>query len=154
MHELLADAGPELEVWTWTDDHSTGFVARRAAHELAIHRYDAELAAGTPSPVEGELAVDGIEEIFAMIPFRQRDDVDVDPPVTVHLHATDRDGEWLVALVGNGIDVIREHAKGDLAIRGTASDLELSLYGRPLLGEVQHFGDESVLDAWKQIFTF
>ena len=127
MHELLADAGPELEVWTWTDDHSTGFVARRAAHELAIHRYDAELAAGTPSPVEGELAVDGIEEIFAMIPFRQRDDVDVDPPVTVHLHATDRDGEWLVALVGNGIDVIREHAKGDLAIRGTASDLELAL---------------------------
>ena len=130
-----------------------GPVARRAAHELAIHRYDAELAAGTPSPVEGELAVDGIEEIFAMIPFRQRDDVDVDPPVTVHLHATDRDGEWLVALVGNGIDVIREHAKGDLAIRGTASTSS-SLYGRPLLGEVQHFGDESVLDAWKQIFTF
>lgn len=154
LHELLTDAGPDLEVWTWADDRSTAFVARRAAHELAVHRYDAQLAAGTAEPIDGALAVDGIEEIFMMIPYRPALEANIDPPVTMHLHATDREGEWLVALVGNNVDVSREHAKGDLALRASASDLELSLYGRPTTGEVERFGDESVLDAWQRIFTF
>jgi uncharacterized protein (TIGR03083 family) len=154
LHELLAGAGPGLDVWTWSDDHSTAFVARRAANELAVHRYDAELAAGEAQPIAGDLAVDGIEEIFMMIRFRPAFEVDVDPPVTMHLHATDRPGEWLVALVGNNVDGIREHAKGDVALRGSASDLELSLYGRPTTGEVERLGDASVLDSWTRIFSF
>ncbi len=66
---------------------------------------------------------------------------------TVHLHSTDVDGEWLVGLGSSGLEVTHEHAKGDLAIRGTASDLELLLYGRPALGEVEYFGDEHLVEV-------
>jgi hypothetical protein len=54
----------------------------------------------------------------------------------------------------DGLDVRREHAKGDLALKGAVSDLELLLYDRPPLGEVERFGDESVLDAWYRVFKF
>ena len=47
----------------------------------------------------------------------------------MHVHSTDADGEWLVDF-DNGLAVTREHAKGDVAVRGPASDLMLVLYGR------------------------
>jgi hypothetical protein len=34
------------------------------------------------------------------------------------------------------------------------SDLELLLYRRPTLGEVERFGDAGVLDAWYREFSF
>jgi hypothetical protein len=62
--------------------------------------------------------------------------------------------EWLVTLQPDRIDVTREHAKGDLALRGTASDLALLLFRRPALGEVTRFGDDAVLEAWYREFMF
>ena len=53
-----------------------------------------------------------------------------------------------------GLEIVREHAKGDLALKGAVSDLELLLYDRPPVGEVEHFGDEAVLDAWYRVFKF
>ncbi len=34
------------------------------------------------------------------------------------------------------------------------SDLELLLYQRPTLGDVQRFGDDAVLPAFHRVFTF
>jgi len=66
----LGAAGPAAKMWSWTADQSSGFWARRMAVETAIHRYDGDLAAAlTPAPLERELAVDGIDEFFWMIPF-------------------------------------------------------------------------------------
>ena len=73
---------------------------------------------------------------------------------TLHLHGTDRDDEWLLTLDPDGLRVERRHAKADLALRGAVSDLELLLYQRPTLGEVERLGDERVLDAWQRVFTF
>ena len=69
----------------------------------------------------------------------------------MHLHATDGDGEWLVRLGADGVVVTREHAKGDVALRASASDLLLFLYGRrdASVGEV--FGDAALLDRWQQL---
>ena len=72
----------------------------------------------------------------------------------MHLHGTDAENEWLIAMTPDGLDVRREHAKGDLALRGAVSDLELVLYDRPPIGDVERFGDESVLDAWYRVFKF
>jgi uncharacterized protein (TIGR03083 family) len=154
----------DTEVWTWYEpDRSAGFVARRCAHELAVHRYDAQSARGTCQPIEPPaLAVDGIEEMTtALLASRwtaqKRTTTGGDEGRSFHLHGTD-DGvegaEWLVTLHTDGADVARVHAKGDLALRGAVSDLELLLYGRPTLGPVERFGDESVLDAWYRSFTF
>ncbi|MBV8160782.1 MAG: hypothetical protein JO265_07655, partial [Acidimicrobiia bacterium] len=72
---------------------------------------------------------------------------------TLHLHSAEGD-EWLITMDPSGLDVRREHAKGDLALRGAVSDLELLLYDRPPVGEVERLGDSTVLDAWYGVFKF
>jgi hypothetical protein len=47
----------------WSEDKRVGFIARRQALEAAVHRMDAELAAGLPvTPVATDLAADGVLE--------------------------------------------------------------------------------------------
>jgi hypothetical protein len=72
---------------------------------------------------------------------------------TLHLHSAEGN-EWLISMNPDGLQISREHAKGDLALKGAVSDLELVLYDRPPIGEVERFGDEAVLDAWKRVFKF
>lgn len=150
---LVDEITPDTSVWTWkADDQTAGFVTRRSAHELAVHRYDAQLARDACEPIEASLAADGIDEICMMISSLDR--VGRGAGETVHLHGTDRPEEWLLALDAGGLRVTREHARADLALRGAVSDLELLLYGRPTLGPVERLGDDSVLDTWYRVFRF
>jgi uncharacterized protein (TIGR03083 family) len=159
--ELLAEleATPaDATVWTWfPPDQSARFVARRCAHELAVHRYDAQSARGACTPIGPALAVDGIDEILDVLWVADYVKGQATGQ-TVHLHGTDDPAvpgaEWLVRLDPDQPVVTREHAKGDLALRASVSDLELLLYRRPPLGEVQRFGDESLLDLWYELFRF
>lgn len=144
---------PDTAVWTWAEDKSAAFVARRCAHELAIHRFDAQLAAGSPQPIDAAVAADGIDEIFYMIA-NAGDRRGPGGGETLHLHGTDRGDEWLLTLDDEALQVEKRHAKGDLALRGAVSDLELLLYQRPTVGDVERIGDESALDAWYRYFTF
>jgi uncharacterized protein (TIGR03083 family) len=149
---------PETHVWTWyPGDESARFAARRMAHETAIHRYDAQTAAGIAEPVEPVLAADGIEEIFEMVAhwpaMNEEAEQTAGAGETLHLHSAEGN-EWLIAMKPDGLEVTREHAKGDLALKGEVSDLELLLYDRPPIGEVERFGDETVLDAWYRVFKF
>ena len=155
--EMLGSLTADAPAWTWDPNNNTaGFIARRAAHELAVHRFDVESARGAPTPIDGALAVDGIEEILAMIAARraQGEEAGVGANETLHLHASDPDAEWTLTLTPDGPRVERAHAKADLALRGAASDLELVLYDRPPLGPVEHFGEDAVLGAWKRVFRF
>lgn len=150
---VLRETPPSTTVWTWVDsDQTARFVGRRLAHELAVHRYDAQLARDTPQPIDAALAVDGIEEIFVMMGATPRSGQATGE--TLHLHATDGAGEWLVTLHPDRFDVAREHAKGDLALRGAVSDLELLLYQRPPIGDVEQLGAPAILAAWYREFTF
>jgi uncharacterized protein (TIGR03083 family) len=156
---LLQATDADTHVWTWREpDQTAAFVSRRCAHELAVHRYDAQSARGTCAPIDAELAIDGIDEVLDVLShaFYQAGE---GAGETLHLHGTDDDldvaAEWLVVLGADGLDVRREHAKGDLALRAAVSDLELLLVGRPPLGDIQRFGDESVLDdVWTRAFRF
>ena len=150
--EELRATPPETEVWTWMpDDQTPAFIARRAAHELAVHRVDAELARGGHTPIEATLAADGIDE---MLLFVSRQEQPTGKGQTFHLHGTDHGDEWLVTLAPTGLQAERSHGKADLAVRGAVSDLELVMYQRPPLGPVEHHGDDDVLAAWYQAFTF
>lgn len=146
----------DTTTWTWYEpDQSAGFIARRCANELAIHRVDAEVARGSASPVEADLAVDGIEEVFVLIENGSRVGDDRGAGETLHLHGTDHDwAEWMITLGPEGVAVERSHGKGDLALKGPVSDLEMLLYQRPTTGEVEHFGDDAVLAAFHRQFTF
>ena len=70
---------------------------------------------------------------------------------TLHFHATDGDGEWLVRLEADGPVFTREHSKGDVAARGTASDLLLFAYGRVSVDQLDVFGDASLLTRWREL---
>ncbi|HLK94801.1 MAG TPA: maleylpyruvate isomerase family mycothiol-dependent enzyme [Nocardioidaceae bacterium] len=59
------DADP---VWTWLDDDQTrGFVRRRQAHEVLIHRLDAEQLVGEVTPLDEKLAADGVDEALRIM---------------------------------------------------------------------------------------
>jgi uncharacterized protein (TIGR03083 family) len=143
--------GPKM-VATWAGQQPAIFWPRRMAIETALHRWDAQAARGDAAPVSTPLALDAIDELFEVI-LPWRGTVDVAPEgTTAHLHATDVDGgagEWLVTFVSAGIAVEHAHAKGDLAVRGTASDLLLLLWNRIGPERCEVFGDAGLLERWR-----
>jgi uncharacterized protein (TIGR03083 family) len=142
---------PETPVWTFSSTNRTAaFWQRRRSQETGIHRYDAELAAGTPSPLDAALAVDGIDEFLTVFLPRLADNFGDLGDATVHLHCTDVEGEWLVTNHGGEVSVTREHAKGDVAARGSASDLVLFLWGRAPTDSLEVFGDADLLARFRQ----
>ena len=58
----LEAAGPAEPMYMWADDKTAGYIARRQAHEALIHRLDAELTVGQVTPLDPELAADGVDE--------------------------------------------------------------------------------------------
>jgi uncharacterized protein (TIGR03083 family) len=147
LADILSRADPETEVWTWAPDRNVGFIQRRMAQETAIHRWDAQSAVGDPQPIAPDLAVDGIDEFLDLfLPHHANEDRG--PPYSVHLHSTDRTGEWVVRVAGERIEVARTHERGDAAARGTSSDLLLMLWRRGRAPEIEVLGDATVIDRF------
>src|SRR5690606_36069460 len=98
------------------------------------HRADVVLALGGEPDYEPALAADGVDELltnllaaaaFSSAVRDLRGDGE-----TLHVHATDADGEWMITLTGDGFTWDHGHGKGDVAVRGPVRDLMLLLYGR------------------------
>jgi uncharacterized protein (TIGR03083 family) len=151
--DTLTNADPAAPAWNFTGANLTaGFWHRRMAQETAVHRVDAQGAAGLPDPIEARLAVDGIDEqLDAFLPMVFRSGPVERLAGTLHLHATDTDGEWYVELSPTGASVQRRHAKADAAVQATASDLYLLLMGRlgPDAATLTVHGDADVLGRWQ-----
>lgn len=156
LDALLAELDrrdPTDEVHSFAGPGTAAFWYRRQAHELAVHRWDAEDAAapGAAQPVDAALAADGIDEwLEVFVPrFLARREDPLPPDLvgaTVHVHCTDDGlgagtGEWLLRVTADGCEVERAHAKGDAAIRGPASDLLLTVWHRQPLDRVDLVGD-------------
>jgi len=123
---------------------------RRQAQETSIHRWDAEHATGPATPIDPELASDGVDEYLDLVMRRNVTRESATLPVgSLHIHCTDAHGEWLVTL-DDGFELERAHAKGAAALRGPAEALLLRLWNRDTdrADELSPVGDESVLDAW------
>ena len=150
----LADAlevTPEdTPVWTFAGPGVMKFWARRGAHEMLIHRCDAELANGALGAIDAELAADGVDEFFELAQRRLGSTLTGDGE-TIHFHCTDRDVEWLATLTTDGLVTRREHVKADVAVRATANAMMLLLWNR--IGtdnpELEVFGDRDLLDRWQ-----
>jgi uncharacterized protein (TIGR03083 family) len=146
LQAALAEADPETTVWTWARAQDVAFIVRRMAHETCVHRWDAERAAGEARPIEPELASDGVDEFLNVMLLEPRfSSAPIDG--SVHLHATDTPGGWLVREQDDGTLVVTaEHAKGDAALRGPASDLLLALWGRVATDALDVIGDRAVAE--------
>ncbi|MDH6224703.1 MULTISPECIES: maleylpyruvate isomerase family mycothiol-dependent enzyme [Streptomyces] len=160
LTEALRGAAPDTPVWSWYQDRTAGFWARRMTNELAVHRADAALAAGRPYEVAPEVAADTIEEWLEIVRFAQRQPDDKDAAElrrggrTLHLHATDApaglDAEWLVELADEGLVWRREHGKADVALRGPLAEVMMAFHRRqaPDTGALEVLGDRGLLDFW------
>jgi uncharacterized protein (TIGR03083 family) len=156
----LRDAGPDAELWTPLGHGTAAFFARRFAHETAVHRADATLAAGLPYDLDAEVAVDALDEWLELASLPQMLDLFpgrralLGPGRTVHLHATDTpdvlDAEWVVDLTGDVPSWRRAHEKAAVAVRGPVTGLLLLVYGRRRVEETgaEVFGDRELLDSW------
>ena len=152
LHDL-ATTPLDAPCWTFLGTGDvTAFWHRRMAQEHAIHRYDAELAVNDPNPIPVDLAIDGVNEYFIMANVRvlpKKSDFVLGG--TLHLHTTDSpDGEWMIEQSGSQLVVSHDHGKGDAAVRGSASDLLLGLWGRENLSasnSFEHFGNPAVTAA-------
>jgi uncharacterized protein (TIGR03083 family) len=148
--------GPDTPVKTWAGDQPPIFWPRRMAIETAVHRWDAQVAAGEGPPIGTDLALDAVDELFEVIlPWRGTGELGSENEgKTMHLHATDvggeaGKGEWLVTLGPEGMTVDHAHAKGDVAVRGTASNLLLLLWNRVPPERCDVFGDADLLEWWR-----
>ena len=155
LDALLGARDPESHCWNFLHEPMRAyFWFRRQAHEAAVHRWDAENAL-TPGlvvwSVDPELAVDGIDEYWVMarerlLPARNIATLGG----SLHLHSTDVTGEWMIEITDGVLRVDHGHGKGTAAVRGTASDLFLGLWGRYNLHDEQRFeqfGDANVVTA-------
>lgn len=154
LGETLLGVEPDAPTWhPFPVAKVAGVWPRRQALETLVHRWDAEHAVGSTTPLDPDLASDGIDEYFEVgVPrLIERDGVSL-PTGSLHVHCTDVEGEWLVRIVDGEYDLVRAHEKGDAALRGPAAELLLTLWGREAdatqLGVV---GDEAVAAAWTSI---
>jgi uncharacterized protein (TIGR03083 family) len=125
------------------------FWARRQAHETAIHRADAESAAGDITPFPVAFAQDGIGEMLHG--FARRRSNAIDAPGTVALRPDDGGTAWLVTMGGERLGAVEAaaDADADATVNGSSSDLYLWLWNRP--ADVTISGDASIAERWRQI---
>jgi uncharacterized protein (TIGR03083 family) len=139
----LDGADPDVTCWSWSPEHRVGFVQRRMAQEAAVHRWDAEEAAGGPRPIDSALAIDGIDEF---VEYMGDFDPDLRVDETVSLVATEGPTWVLRATAGN---LVPDAGGAPVAVAtGTASDLLLALWRRPVLDRVSVTGDREALDRF------
>ncbi|MGZ4153283.1 MAG: maleylpyruvate isomerase family mycothiol-dependent enzyme [Actinomycetota bacterium] len=128
----------------WPPDQTVGFWARRMAHETAVHRVDAELAANVPTPVDPELATDGIDEILRiMLAGDWSEDAD-DAATGQRIVVATGARRWDVVLSRDAVTIDDEPGEADARLDGVPSDVDLWLWGRVPDDGVSRTGD---LDA-------
>ncbi|PUA79570.1 maleylpyruvate isomerase family mycothiol-dependent enzyme [Nocardioides currus] len=160
------------EAWTWSDDHTVGFIVRRQAHEALVHRIDAEQTAGVDrAEVDPNLAADGVAEMIGVMfggcpPWGTWEPL----PHYARLDCTDTGDElWAQFGLFSGTDpdsgqVISaeedfhlveapEDVEPDVVIDGTAVDLDLWLWHRGDDEDLAIAGDRSVLDRFRAVVS-
>jgi uncharacterized protein (TIGR03083 family) len=159
----LEQAGPGVKCWTFLDAPSPlAFWARRQAHETAVHRVDAQLAAGIPAAALDAftpgLAADGIDEL--LMGFARRNSkrgLRSDPPCWLAVHAAGDGGDWFVRMGTDSAEVTRGVIPdGDrppgrgCELAGAPAALYLLLWNRGGSNGLGVRGDIRVLDTWRR----
>jgi uncharacterized protein (TIGR03083 family) len=152
----LEHADPSANCWTFGLPRTPVFWFRRQALETAVHAWDCSGAVGEQTPLNAELASDGIDEFLsAMLPRQVKHHPDAWTGQSLHLHRTDGEGEWTVRLGPDGeVSTERAHGKGDVGLRGTASSLYLWVLNRISVDELELFGDPAVAALWTSEISF
>jgi uncharacterized protein (TIGR03083 family) len=139
--DALRQAGPDAPCWTWWGEPRTSLaVARHQAQEVAVHRWDAELAAGDVAPLPAALSEDGVPDFVEIMVGPDAASL----PGAVTLTATDTGSSWRVGAAaedGAGAGAGAGASGRSAELRATASDLVLMLYRRLPVPDSDVVGD-------------
>ena len=161
--DALREAGPDRRCWTWWGDSQSpqtcGAVARHQLQEVAMHTYDAQLTAGDPRLLPGELALDGVDEFLhtcVATTYHWPHE-----PAVVDYHVTEG-RSWRLWLSAEGARVARfplpgtaageAPAPADFSATATAAELLMAFYERVPVDVLTVDGDARVfhqLAAWE-----
>jgi uncharacterized protein (TIGR03083 family) len=150
MLDVLATTDPATPVWhfTPTAPKTAEFWSRRMAHEVTMHRIDAQAAAGTNSAVESGFAADGVDEVLTRLITRHTDAWAIGTRSgTVLYHAADAGRAWTVRLVAGQLPQTAAEAvtEPDASVVGLADAVYRAAWGRPSGAVVS--GDTALVDA-------
>lgn len=166
LADALTAAPPDAPAWTWSDDHTVGFIRRRQAHEALIHRVDAELTTGSRTAMDPLLSSDGVDEVLRIMygGIPAWGTFTADGGGTVRIQASDTGQSWLVSIgrfTGISPATQRSYDEPSLAvlddgsgepaaatISGSAADLDCWLWNRPPAGRVDRAGDPDALSSF------
>jgi len=147
----LEETPGDVRCWTFLPAPSPlAFWARRQAHETAVHRVDAELAAGRPPhPFAPPFAADGVDELLTCFVPRRRTNLRADAATSLAVRCTDDEASWTVHVDEDGTRT-EPGAAADAActLRGRATDLYATLWNRAGPGRLAVEGDPAVLDLF------
>lgn len=156
LAHTLATADPAVRCATFMAAPSPlAFWARRQAHETAIHRADAESAAGVTPEYEAGFAADGIDELVTGFGRRRKYQPGATTDGTrLRMLATDTGDAWLVEAQQGRLLPRRDPDGSEEAgctVSGPASGLYLYLWNRTDAARsgVIVTGDPGLLSAWQ-----
>jgi uncharacterized protein (TIGR03083 family) len=163
----LSEADPDLECWTFLPAPSPRAMwARRQAHETAMHRVDAELAAGVAlSPFTPAFAADGIDELLTCFVTRRGGRLRADPPCLLILVTAHGAFGWGVEIGPDGVTTSRREnvtaTPGEITapseadsqrrkcfVYSSASELYRLLWNRRNTENISILEDASVLELF------
>ncbi|MEV4539964.1 maleylpyruvate isomerase N-terminal domain-containing protein [Asanoa sp. NPDC049518] len=134
LRGLRSTLSPARMWWGSSQSPQTsGAVARHQLQQVAVHTYDAQVAAGAPQPLPTEVALDGVDEFL-----------------TTCVATT---AAWRVWLSADGARAVRLPASAgagteaaDVSAWGTANELVMFCYGRIQMDSLRLEGDRGIFD--------
>jgi uncharacterized protein (TIGR03083 family) len=154
--DALQEAPDALECYTFLAAPSArAFWARRQAHEVTIHRADAQAVTGAITGVGTDFAADGVDELLVGFYSRGRNRVRSDEPRRLAVRATDADAAWTVTVGPEGAASERgiHGDTADCVLSGPASVLYLFLWNRRDPEGLDITGDPALLGLWRDNAT-
>jgi uncharacterized protein (TIGR03083 family) len=146
------EAAPEdLDVWHFLPASTPlSFWVRRQTHETIVHRVDAEQAGGSITPIDPDVALDGLNELLIGFLPRRRHKLRSDEPKTMVVQTTDRPLAWRLSISTEPVvcEPVLDPGEADAFVRGPAERLYLALWNRAPLSSVETSGDEQLLRSW------
>lgn len=141
----LDETGPDRPCWNWSGvDQTSGWVARRMAQEISVHRVDVESIAGAGSPIGDDVAIDGIDELLDVF-------VGAAPgtaPTGVVVELLDANRRAVLTPDG----ALRTTSAPEAWLHGTPSEVLLALWGRN--SDARWTGDHRAHAAWTALAEF
>lgn len=149
----IRSASPSVNVRTlYPAESGRDFWARRQAHETAIHRADAELAAGYGvTAFDPQFAADGLAELLEDFGPVRVDTRELDRTFSVTFTPIDVNAAWTVSVGPGRFETVRQaRDDSDLTVFGMTSDLYRWAWNRAGDDEVSLRGDVELSDVWRR----